>query len=87
MRNFRTTAMGFCAMRVALRSTLPNQSRASEVEAALRGLSPPIVSTDCRIVGRTCTTQKKWPWQAALYLHRSDRSIVFTCGGLLIASN
>jgi secreted trypsin-like serine protease len=62
---------------------------ASEVEMAVRGLAPPAVAeTACaRIVGGTCTTQRDWPWQTALYYRLNDGRELFMCGGSLIAPN
>ena len=65
-------------------------SRAGEVVDSLRGLTPARVAEEncsTRIVGGVCTTQKKWPWQVALYLRDSEGKLHFSCGGSLVAPN
>lgn len=55
-----------------------------EIESALRGLAPS-AAANCRVVGGDCVDPHEWPWQTALYLKKSDGSVVFTCGGSLVA--
>ena len=69
---------------------IPSAGGAGEVADALRGLDPAKIAEDAcstRIVGGVCTTQKKWPWQVALYLRGPDGEVQFTCGGSLVAPN
>lgn len=67
---------------------LAGGARADTVQSALRGFVPGEVAEQAcanRIVGGVCTTQKKWPWQVALYFHDKDGDWRFLCGGSLIA--
>ena len=69
---------------------VPSAGRASDVADALRGLAPPKIAEETcptRIVGGVCTTQKKWPWQVALYFRDPGGDTYFRCGGSLVAPN
>ena len=70
--------------------TSAGATRATEISDAIRGLTPARVAAEgcnTRIVGGTCTSQKEWPWQTALYMRIRDGRKVFLCGGSLIAPN
>jgi secreted trypsin-like serine protease len=84
----RSALSSLALIGVALTSA--GATRASEISDALRGLAPARMAAEgcaTRIVGGTCTTQKEWPWQTALYMRIRDGRKVFLCGGSLIAPN
>jgi secreted trypsin-like serine protease len=77
-------ALGF----VGAAFIVTSAGRASEVADALRSLTTSRIAEEAcstRIVGGVCTTQKKWPWQVALYFRGSDGDTYFRCGGSLVA--
>jgi secreted trypsin-like serine protease len=85
--SFSRISVAVGALSAAL--AMPSAGRAGEVADALRGLTPSRVAEETcstRIVGGVCTTQKKWPWQVALYFRDAD-GLAFRCGGSLIAPN
>ena len=64
--------------------------QASDITEALRGLAPKRVAESAcptRIINGTCTTQKQWPWQVALYFRDNTGDTYYRCGGSLVAPN